>query len=259
MSNTAHNSIAAERHERIRERVRLQRVVRVDELAHDLNVSSATIRRDLLELEQQGSLRRVHGGGVNVESNLDEPLFDDKADRMAAEKQRIAEAALKLVKPRDAVFLDGGSTVLALARLLIPLSGLTVVTNSMRVASLMSAGGPRLILVGGELRRVSQTFVGALTRPLLAQLHVDTAFMGTIGLSADGTLSTTDPREAQTKELAMHQARKTVLLSDSSKLGQSSFVRVGQLESIDLLITDRGAPDALLDALRRDDTEILIV
>lgn len=259
MSTSAHNIIAAERHEQIRKRLRSQRVTRVDDLAQAMSVSSATIRRDLLELEQQGCLRRVHGGAVNIESNLEEPLFDDKADRMAAEKQRIAEAALKQVKPCDSIFLDGGSTVLALARLLAPMQGLTVVTNSLRVASLFSGGGPRLILIGGELRRLSQTFVGALTQPLLDQLHVDTAFMGTIGLCDNGELTTTDPREALTKTQAMRRARKVVLLCDSSKLGQSSFVHFGSLDSVDLLITDRGVPAGMLDALQHNQLDLLTV
>jgi DeoR/GlpR family transcriptional regulator of sugar metabolism len=227
--------------ERIRRILGNRRVVRVDELCSELGVSAATVRRDLVELDQRGHLHRVHGGAVCVERRLEEPLFEDKAALAAAEKQRIADAALAFIKPNDSVFLDGGSTVLALARLLTDMGQLTVVTNSLRVALTLSAAGPRLILVGGEFRTLSQTFVGSLTQPLLSQLRMDTAFMGTIGLSGEEGLTTTDPREAQTKEIVMAHSRRVVLLADSSKIGKVSFVRFGSLADVDVLITDGGA------------------
>ncbi len=225
--------------------------MRVEDLARTLGVSAATIRRDLQELEQRGHLRRVHGGAVCTESNMAEPVFDDKASIMAKEKHSIAEAALELIKPTDSIFLDGGSTVLALARLLTGHTQLTVVTNSLSVAGLFSAGGPHTILVGGELRRLSQTFVGALTRPLLEKLRVDTSFMGTLGLSLEDGLSTTDPREALTKETAMRHAQRIVLLADSGKIGQVSFARFSALDDVNLWITDHHATSAQVAPFER--------
>jgi len=112
------------------------------------------------------------------------------------------------------------------------------VTNSLRAASELSGAGPRLILVGGELRRLSQTVVGPLTRAVLEELHVDRAFMGTMGFAAEG-LTTTDAGEAFTKELVMRRAREVVLLADSSKAGKILFARAGRLEQVQLLITDK--------------------
>jgi len=233
--------LAAARRRQIREILKESGVASVDQLRAQLGVSAATVRRDLEALETRGMVRRVHGGAVSVEGRPEEPLFDDKAEIAAREKQRIAEAALKLVKQGDSVFLDGGSTVLALARLLGEWRDLTVVTNSLRVAATLSGAGPGVIVAGGELRRLSQTFVGALTRPLLDRVRVDTAFMGTMGLSLAEGMTTTDPREALTKETAMECARQVVLLADSSKIGAASFVRVGSLDKIDVLVTDSGA------------------
>ncbi|NQT93965.1 MAG: DeoR/GlpR transcriptional regulator [Lentisphaerae bacterium] len=243
--------LAAGRQERVREIVRQRGMVTVDDLRDRLGVSAATIRRDLVELDVRGRVRRVHGGAMSVEGRLDEPVFDDKATIMAKEKQRIAEAAFKLIKPSDSVFLDGGSTILALARLLSDMHRLTVVTNSLRVAGKLAGNGPRIILTGGELRRLSQTFVGSLTRPLLERVRVDTAFMGTIGLSHEEGMSTTDPRESHTKELVMQHAGQVVLLADSSKIGTVSFVQVGTLESVNTIITDRGAKPTDVRKLRR--------
>ena len=231
--------------------------MRVDTLAETLKVSAATIRRDLVELEQQGLLRRVHGGAVPASRNLEEPLFDAKASLHAAEKQQIAELAIRTINPTDAIFLDGGSTVLTLARMLVSWQQLTVVTNSLRVASLFSGGGPRMILAGGEFRPLSQVFVGALSRPMLEKIHVDTAFMGTIGLHAEEGLTTTDPREALTKELVMQHASRTVLLADSSKFDSVSFVRFAGITDIQTVITDPHAPRTTCETLSQAGVEIL--
>lgn len=259
MSNETTGGLAAGRQEMIQEIVRRQGMVTVDELCDRLGVSAATVRRDLVDLGVRGRVRRVHGGAMNVEGRLDEPVFDDKATIMAKEKQRIAEAAFRMIQSSDSVFLDGGSTVLALARLLSDMQRLTVVTNSLRVAGTLAGSGPRIILTGGELRRLSQTFVGSLTRPLLEQVRVDTAFMGTIGLTDEEGMSTTDPRESYTKELVMQHARQVVLLADSSKIGTVSFVKVGTLESVDVIITDKGAKSPEVRKLRRRGVKVTLV
>jgi DeoR/GlpR family transcriptional regulator of sugar metabolism len=142
------------------------------------------------------------------------------------------------VAPNDTIFLDGGSTVLALASLLQGREDVKVVTNSLRVASRLAAGGPRLIVIGGHLRHLSQTFVGPLTRPVLSELHVDKAFMGTIGLTLEDGLTTTDVDEAFTKKLVMGRAKEVILLADASKVGKSAFAHVGDVSDIDVLITD---------------------
>ena len=231
--------LAPTRLDRLREMVQGRRVVRVDDLCQELHVSPATARRDLKELETQGEIRRVHGGAVGLGSRLEEPPFDDKTSIAAGEKRRIALAALKLIQPGDTVFLDGGSTVLELARLLRQRDQITIVTNSLRAAAELEGRGPRLILIGGELRRLSQTLVGPLTRLTLADLHVDKAFIGTMGLSFREGLTTSDPAEAYTKMLVMEQAREVILLADSGKIGKVSFAKAGRLERLGLLITDR--------------------
>lgn len=258
MITTENRELAAGRMEKISRIVMERRAVRVNELSGDLGVSPATVRRDLVDMERRGDIVRVHGGAICAESLLDEPVFDDKASIAADAKQAIAEAARRFVKPKDSIFLDGGSTVLALARLLIDMRRLTVVTNSLRVAGTFAAKGPRTIVVGGELRRLSQTFVGPLAHPLIEQLHVDTAFMGTIGLSIEQGMTTTDPREAQTKSLVVAHAGKVILLADSTKLGRVSFVRSGVPDDIDVLITDHGAPAGTIKKIRKSGVEVIL-
>lgn len=230
--------LAPLRLDHLRDLIRQKGVIRVEALCEQLGVSPATVRRDLDQLESIGAIRRVHGGAVSVESRLDEPLFDSKTSIAAKEKHRIAQAALEYITADDTIYLDGGSTVLELARLLRDRTNITVVTNSLQAALELAGRGPRLILIGGELRRLSQTVVGPLTRQILNDLHLDRAFMGTMGLSLKEGLTTTEPSEAFTKELVMERAREVIVLADSSKVGKVSFARAGALDNVQTLITD---------------------
>lgn len=239
MSISDQKALAPERWDNLRALIRERGVIRVEDLCRELKVSAPTVRRDLDRLERINAIRRVHGGAVSVESRLEEPVFADKTGRAVREKRRIAEAALAFVEPGDTLYLDGGSTVLELARLLRDRTNLTVVTNSLHAALELAGRGPRLIVVGGELRRLSQTMVGPLTRLVLQELHLDKAFMGTIGFALNEGLTTTDPSEAFTKELVVGQARQVIVLADSSKAGKVSFARAGRWENVDVLITDR--------------------
>jgi DeoR/GlpR family transcriptional regulator of sugar metabolism len=259
MSEAVSKELAEARWRKLRGLLRERGILRVEELAAELGVSAATVRRDLAALEVSGELRRIHGGAMAPDGRDEEPLFDDKTSMAAQEKQRIAEAGFKLIGPRDIVYLDGGSTILALARLLTLQTKLTVVTNSLRVAQVFSNGGPRMILTGGECRLLSQTFVGPLTRAVLEQMHLDIAFMGTIGVSAEQGLTTTDPAEAFTKEQAMARATRTVLLADSSKFGKTSFVRFGTLSDLSAVISDKQMPPAQRKAFQRAGVETILV
>ena len=257
MADLDHKALAPQRWDNLRALIRDSGVIRIEDLCRRLGVSPATVRRDLDQLERGGAIRRVHGGAVSVVSRLDEPVFADKTSRAAREKRRIAEAALTFVAPGDTVYLDGGSTVLELARLLRERSNLTVVTNSLYAAHELAGRGPRLIVIGGELRRLSQTMVGPLTRPVLHELHLDKAFMGTIGFALDEGLTTTDPSEAFTKKLVMDQARQVLVLADSSKAGKVSFASAGSWDHVHVLITDKQLDKDLAKELTKKDIKLV--
>jgi DeoR/GlpR family transcriptional regulator of sugar metabolism len=231
-------AFAPERRERLKQIVRSRHAVRVEDLRSELGVSTATIRRDLDELEESGALRRVHGGAVSVDIRPIEARFDAKAARHTPEKQRIASRAAELIAHDTTIYLDAGSTCLELARLLTRRDDITIVTNSLPAIVELAGQGPRVVVIGGELRPLSQAIVGPLSTPLLDEVYVDQAFMGTFSLSLDAGLTTTDPAEAFTKEYALGRAREVVLLVDSSKLGTRSFAHAGRLDQVDVVITD---------------------
>ncbi len=259
MSAPDQKTLAPQRWDDLRALIRDSGVIRVEDLCRRLGVSPATVRRDLDQLERAGAIRRVHGGAVSVETRLDEPLFADKRSLAAREKRRIAEAAAGMVAPGDTIYLDGGSTVLELARLLRDRSNLTVVTNSLHAAHELSGRGPRLIVVGGELRRLSQTLVGPLTRLVLGELHLDKAFMGTIGFALEEGLTTTDPSEAFTKQIVLGRARQVIVLADSSKAGKVSFARAGDWTQVHVVITDQQVDTAFQKALLRKGIKLIRV
>ena len=243
--------LAPQRRELIRSLVRDEGIVRVEDLRQNLKVSVATIRRDLEVLEEEGKLQRVHGGAVSIEKGLEEAVFDDKTNRASKEKSRIAEEAYKLIGQGESVYLDGGSTTWGLARLLKERADLTLVTNSLRAAAELADSGPRVLLIGGELRRISQTMVGPLTSAVLAQVHVDKAFMGTMGFCLKKGLTTTDPNEAYVKRLVADQAGKVILLADSGKAEKVSFACVSDWDAVDVLVSDRKLSKLFAKSLRK--------
>lgn len=208
------------------------------DLATLLEVSEATIRRDIADMERRGLLTRVYGGATLTRPRLVEPLFSAKEQEHRAEKESIARVALSLVDDHDVIYLDGGSTVLMFARMLVQKKDLTIITNSMTAASNLMESGHRLILVGGEFRALSRTLVGPLTQHVIQTLTVNKAFMGTIGLTVKEGMTTTDVNEAFTKTQIMQKARQVILLADHSKLGIPSLASSGCIDDIDILVTD---------------------
>lgn len=229
----------------------------IAELSARLGVSEATVRRDLQSLEERRLVRRVHGGAEPVRrGGAGELLFNEKTSLHAAEKELIAERALDFIQDNDAIFLDGGSTVLALARKLKQRKNLTVVTNSLMAASELMETHHRLILLGGEFRARSRTLVGPLTSRVLESLAIHTAFLGTMGFTIENGISTSDPNEAYTKELVMKRAEQVILLADSSKLGTPSLATSGSIEDIDALVTDNDVSDEFIAKLAKKHIDV---
>ena len=203
-----------------------------------MGVSGATVRRDLQSLHERKLLQRVRGGATLNSLTRAEPFFQDKESQNPEAKERLAARALEFIEDHDTLYLDGGSTLLMLARRLEAKKDLTIVTNSLMAAAVLMVMPHRLILTGGEFRPLARTLTGPLTASVIQELHFNKAFMGTIGFTLEDGMTTTDPGEAFTKEQAMRRANQVYLLADSSKLGVPSFARSGSLEEIDVLVTD---------------------
>jgi DeoR family fructose operon transcriptional repressor len=212
-------------------------------LAERFAVVGETIRRDLAELERRGVIRRVHGGAIPAEKVTFEPPIEDRAGWMTAEKERIAAAALTELPAEGSIFIEAGSTPSYLANALPLDRALTVVTNGGYIANALAPHDNLTVLsVGGRVRPRSLACVDDWALDVLSGLHVDVAFLGTNGISVGGGLTTPDLAEAAVKRATLTIAARTVLLADHSKVGVVTLARYGELNQIDLLITDTALP-----------------
>ncbi len=220
----------------------------VSDLAGKFAVTTETIRRDLSTLERSGLVRRVHGGVVASQAlSVLEVAVSDRDRSSAAEKDRIAHAALDLVPENGSVILDAGTTTARLAGALPTDRRLEVTTHAVPIAARL-IGNPAVMLrlLPGRVRATTQAAVGEDTVAALEPLLADVVFLGTNGISAAHGLSTPDHSEAAVKRAIVAAGRQVVLLADSDKLGQEHLVRFARLDQVHVMVTDdRAIPEQI--------------
>jgi DeoR/GlpR family transcriptional regulator of sugar metabolism len=254
--------LARHRQSLILQAVRNDGSARVSDLTQQLGVSDMTIRRDLEVLAKDGLVEKVHGGAVLPGSHGGhEPGFEDKLVLERPEKTSIARTAAGLVRPGTAIAIAAGTTTFALAQCLLDVPGLTIVTNSLRVANLF--GGNRtpdvasVVLTGG-MRTASDALVGPVADLTIASLHFDTLFLGCTGLDPEVGLSTPNLAEAETNRALIKVARRVVVLADHTKWGVVSLASFAPVEKINVLVTDVLLPSDAHAALDGRVGEIIV-
>lgn len=252
--------LAAERKYRILEYVRKHNTATVSTLSKEFKVHEATIRRDLSEIEQEGVLRRTHGGVVMEEWTNGEPTFNERSQQSTDEKMRIGRMAASLVQDGDHIIIDSGTTTLHIARNLVNHSNLTVVTNDINVASeLRDAPGVKVILTGGELYPSSYMVNGMLTDYALKSLHVVKAFIGTPALHPQHGLMHPEAQLVPTKQGMIHAAREIIVVTDHRKLGKLSLHTVAPTRAIHTLITGIEASEEDIDSYKDSGMTVYVV
>ncbi|KGK41537.1 alkaline phosphatase [Nitrincola sp. A-D6] len=235
-----------ERHLRIRTLLATFGRISVDRIVTEMQVSRETARRDLMDMEAAGELRRVRGGAVAITDAV-EPPFAERAQIRLKEKRLIARTAAALVSGGQTLFLDAGSTTTLLAEALSALSGLTLITNSIEAAQkLREADGMenrenRIVLLGGELSRELPATFGAGTINELSRYHVDVAMLSPYGIDAEQGAGSFDLQEAEIARAMVGHAHQVMILADYSKIGTVSRVAYCPPELIDHLIVDAKA------------------
>ena len=254
--------LAEERRRKILEIVDETGRVTIADVVKRLAVSAVTARSDLDALSDAGTIVRSHGGAVRrLEPTRDYPV-DFKATLHRAEKRRIGVAAAALIQPNETIILDNGTTTAEVARALKELKSynVTVITNALNIAiELADAPGISLIMIGGILRQISRSFVGPQAEKILRELHADRLFLAVDGFDLDNGPSTPDILEAQLNGLMIDVAKETTVVADSSKLGRRSLSRIGAVERVKRLITDTGAPEDFVAALKKRNVEVVTV
>jgi DeoR family fructose operon transcriptional repressor len=255
---------ANERRWSIVQQVQERQRVSVNELSQQFDVSKVLIRRDLEHLQQAGLLHRVHGGAEAIASSGQLSVFEARLLRNTEIKRPIGRAAADLIHPGDVIFLDSGTTVLEVARqlphLLTDWATLTAVTRSLMIAAeLRTQRRIRLIVVGGVYQHDFDDFVGSQVEQALQEIHVDTLFIGTDGVSLERGLTTDNVREAGLYRAMARCAERVVVVTDSSKIGADKVQTTLAFSDIHTFVTDDDAPPDFITALRELGCEVSVV
>jgi DeoR/GlpR family transcriptional regulator of sugar metabolism len=237
--------LAGQRQTLIAEEIRRRGAVRVAELTEMLGVSDMTIRRDLDALADSGLIEKVHGGATaRSQPSSEEPGFEAKSRRQSREKEAIAVAASELVRPGQAIALGAGTTTWRLAHHLLDVPDLTVVANSIQVASVLhrEARPDRTVVLTGGVRTPSDALVGPVALSALRSLHVDVLFTGVHGIAEDAGFTTPNLLEAETNRALISCAERVVVVADHTKWGVRGLSRFARLDEAHALVSDEALP-----------------
>ena len=235
--------------------------VRVAPLAAQFGVSTVTIRKDLLVLEQEGRVIRTHGGAIAVGKGRPERSFETRERLQLVEKSSIGAAAAALVNDGESIALDASTTALYLARHLKVRGGwdqLTVVTNGLRIASeLAGFPGITVVMPAGRVRWEALSIVGPLGAGLFEQVNIQTAFVGAAGITVESGLSDATEEEAQLKSAMVGAARDVIAIVDHTKWGRVAFATFCPTARIGRVITDGDAPEQMAEELGARGIDVL--
>jgi DeoR/GlpR family transcriptional regulator of sugar metabolism len=233
--------LARQRQAYILDRVREDGGVRVSDLVRELSVSDMTIRRDLELLADQGLIEKVHGGATALPGSAAfEPTFAAKSSLQQLEKEAIADAAVGYVEPGSAIGLSAGTTTYAIARRLVEIAGLTVVTNSPRAADVLHEAGrsDQTIILTGGVRTPSDALVGPFAVSALRSVHLDLVLLGVHGMDEHSGFTSPNLLEAETDRTLVDAGRRLIVVADHTKWGVVGLSSIARLDQADVLITD---------------------
>lgn len=240
---------ALERSDYIMAILKREKVVLVNDLSRQLNVSEETIRNDLKKLEKEHKLHRVHGGAYLNDGYGNETPFSVRSKIMCAEKALIAQRCLPLIRNRDTIFLDSSSTAYNLAKAIFDCGKrLTVITNSLEIARVLATNNEiRLVLLGGEFQHDSLSFQGDLLQEQLSEYYISTAFISATGVDLAAGITDSMQGEARVRKTVVLRAAQYVLLADETKFQQHGPYVISSFADVDCLVSDamvaKVAPD----------------
>jgi DeoR family transcriptional regulator, fructose operon transcriptional repressor len=251
---------AEERKDKILQMLEKNNKLLVPDLCEHFQVSPATIRNDLREMENSGLLKRTHGGALSNQKTGFELNSYQKEISHLNEKQAIAKYALSLVEDGDTIAIDTGTTTFEFAKQLITKKlDITVVTNDIQIALFLEqASFSNILLIGGIVRKNFHCTIGPTAINMLSEFSVDKAFMATNSISLEKGLTTPDMHQAEIKKTMIRIASEVIVLCDSSKFGNNAFVQVAPVSSVTQIITDKNIDIRELKAFQAKDIQVSI-
>lgn len=227
--------LAAERQAMIVDIIRKNGSVQVDELAKELNVSTMTIRRDLLKLQNDNKLERCHGGAVAKQ----EITYADKQTSHMDGKKKIALACAKYVSEKDTVFLDAGTTTYEIAKLVMNIPGVLIVTDDLEIARLVKDSSAELCICGGTVQKSTGSMFGRYATQMLADFKFDVGFFGAATINDDFEVMTPTAEKMWLKRETPKQCGESYLVADESKFGKQAMTRINHLGDFTAVVTDK--------------------
>lgn len=250
MAEGRHEAVRS-RHGKVLELVRENGFMSIGALAERFGVTPQTIRRDINILSRQGLVQRHHGGAGPILSteNMD---YLDRRVLCLQEKREIAKLVARQIGPRSSLFINIGTTTEEVAKALFKHERLRVITNNLNVAQILCKNASiEVIVSGGLVRHKDCGIVGEATIDFIRQFKVDYGIIGISSIDMDGTLLDFDYREVRAARAIMENSRKVFLVTDHTKFGRNAMVRLGSIEEVDAVFTDRRPPDELVEIIRR--------
>jgi DeoR/GlpR family transcriptional regulator of sugar metabolism len=242
-----------ERRQSLLDNLRKQPGLRVPELAKALDVSEGTVRNDLNALEDQGRLKRVHGGAVlNDQDQFQNNSFVRRYKQNAAAKLAIAHEGVLLVNDGDSILLDASSTSYYLAQALSNHRKLRIMTNGFEVARELARNSSNtVILIGGVVNNDSSSVTGLLSEQIIAEMHIEKAFFSCSGFSIERGMTEVHFAEAQLKRKAIESSRQVIALIDSTKFGKEDLTPFARADQITYLISDSNLSPEWVEKLKQ--------
>ncbi len=249
--------LVEERRQKVLELVSRQGFVSLTDLAQTIKVSESTIRRDLEHLHQQGLVRRTHGGAISPGDGAGLPALEDRSSSQLEEKRLVARQVAARIQDGDAILLDGGTTTLEVARLLVG-RPLQIVTNSLPIANLFANSRETdLIMLGGFVYPRTGVALGPLTVRMMEDIHVHQTILSVGGITAKG-LFNSNMLLVETERQMMRCADEVVVAADHTKVGRQALAFLCELSAIDTLIVDQQLTPEQRELLQRSDARVLL-
>ncbi|MDO6656210.1 MULTISPECIES: DeoR/GlpR family DNA-binding transcription regulator [Bacillaceae] len=241
----------AERHFIILQVLKEKETVTVHDLSDATGASVSTIRRDLVQLEEENKLKRVHGGASLFHSKWTEPSLGEKSTQNLTEKEKIASYAAGLVKDGDCIFLDAGTTTQKIAEFLSD-KQVMVVTNGYPVIESLQGDRITTYVIGGKFKSTTGAMTGAKALESIETYRFDKCFIGINGIHETLGYTTADPDEAIIKRAAIKLSREPYIIADYSKFGEAAFSKVADLEACAIITNENS--EMLLDNISKQTT-----
>ena len=231
--------LETERHQIILEALKVKNTIKLQELVDLTNSSESTIRRDLIQLEQENLLKRVHGGAARLQGKLQEPSMTEKSSKNLQTKRQIAQFASSLVDEGDCIYLDAGSTIFEMITFLP--ENIVVVTNGLSHVNELIEKNIKTFLIGGFAKPTTKALIGRGALNSLEQYRFDKCFMGVNGIHSQFGYTTPDPEEALIKQRAILLSREAFVVADESKFSEIAFAKIADLHLATIITNELDA------------------